>query len=73
MKLWQKFLFGIAGIVVVAVLAINCYWVGDDLLELLPLWLSKFMLGAAGFIIIIVIVFILISGITKIKELFQEG
>lgn len=73
MKLWQKFLWGIVGIFIVGLLVVSCYGMGEDLLERLPLWLSKFMLGAMAFIIFVPIAVIFAMGLIKIKEIFKQG
>lgn len=67
----KRFLFGVVVLLLASIFTISCYGMGEDLLDWLPLWLTKLALGFIAFCIIIVVVLILTAGVIKIKEIIK--
>ena len=63
-------LFGVlASLLIIA----NIYILGKNTIELLPQWLTAFMVGFLTFFILVIIILIFTLGITKIKEFGKEA
>ena len=72
MKVLKRLGITVLVLICVSRLAIACYDLGGYVFNLIPLWLSKSIIGVAAFTIGCIIVVIFALGIIKIREFEKD-
>ena len=60
-------------LIIISSVAISCYGMGEDMIRILPLWLTKFLVGTIFFTVTVCIAGIFVLGIVKMRDIIKEG
>lgn len=69
----KKTLYTLMAATIAGLMAVAAYGMGDDIMPLLPTWLTKFIIGTVSWFIISAIALVFIVGVISIVRWLKES